>query len=94
VLFGEGEEIGRRLGLEVLELHFPHAGVVLFENRPAAGSENAEPTLVLRRGRDRRSEEAFWEVSRNPMLRPAPNYSGCRNATASACVRGDATNIS
>jgi hypothetical protein len=27
VLFGEGEEFGRSLGLEVLELHFPHREV-------------------------------------------------------------------
>ena len=26
VLFGEGEEFGGGLGLEVLEFHFPHAG--------------------------------------------------------------------
>ena len=26
VLFGEGEEFGRSLGLEVLEFHFPHGG--------------------------------------------------------------------
>jgi len=30
VLFGESEQLGRRLGLEVLEFHFPHAGLVLW----------------------------------------------------------------
>jgi hypothetical protein len=35
VLFSEGKEFGRSLGLKVLELHFPHAGVVLWRETGA-----------------------------------------------------------
>ena len=48
-LLGKGEQFGRSLGLEVLEFHFPHAGVSYGSDRRRSKNES---TRAERQGRE------------------------------------------
>ena len=84
-LFGERDELARALGLEVLELHFPHAG------NPGDGGD------CVRKSANRREEEGDCRSlggglrPSGPMLRPIPTPGS--ELDASACVRGDLRKI-
>ena len=84
-LLRKGDELGRRLGFEVLEFHFPHTDCPM-ENRASGG-------VGMQRGRQgerevRRSWVAKGLGAPDPMHQPAPvNWS--QNSITSAYVRWD-----
>ena len=88
-LFGKGDELGRSLGLEVLEFHFPHTNVLW---KLASGGVESKASLARRRGKARRSLGSEGFGAPDPMHRPAPIH-WSQNSTASAYVRWDAPKI-